>query len=241
MTVIPSGRTWTSGLPPYVARSGVRLVEVGDIAVGTCVPAYFRLDRAQSWRRLLAEPPRMVVLDLGEHRDPGYRPVIAGLAAAGSEVLARVDTDFGLRPVADVRADLRRAHAWYGLRGAFLDQVAAGAGRLDHYRRLVDGASGTVVLNPGVYPDPGYAALADVLVTFEGPLAAYRAIREPSWARALARSRFCHLIHGVAERARAVTLRKAARLAGTVHLSDNPGWAELPAYYGRPIAGGRTS
>lgn len=222
--------------PPGV---GVRLVEVGETLVGACVPAYFHpVESADSWRRLLAVPPRLVVLDLGEDREPAFGPLITRLAAAGSEVLAKVDTDFGLRPAADVRAELRRLRAWYGVRGVYLDQVAACADRLAHYREIVDGVRGTIVLNPGVYPDPGYATLADVLVTFEGPLPAYRAIREPAWARALARGRFCHLIHGVAERVRTATMRKAARLAGAVHVSDGHDWGELPAYYGRRLMAG---
>ncbi|WP_327086239.1 spherulation-specific family 4 protein [Nonomuraea sp. NBC_01738] len=219
--------------------AGVKLVEVGEALVGACVPAFFHpVESAEHWRRLLAVPPRLAVVDPGPERDAAFGPVLARLAAAGTEVLARVDTDFGLRPAADVRADLRRVRAWYGVRGVFLDQVAAGADRLAHYREIVDGVRGTIVLNPGVYPDPGYAALADVLVTFDGPLAAYRAIREPAWARELARGRFCHLIHGVPERVRTATLRKAARMAGAVHLSDSQGWGHLPAYYGRRVMAG---
>ncbi|MFI6909575.1 spherulation-specific family 4 protein [Nonomuraea sp. NPDC050394] len=243
----PQAGPGTRRSAPVLGRGGgrvseqeeVRLLEVGQALVGACVPAYFSPgEAADTWRRLLAVPPRLVVLDLGEEREAAYAPIVGRLVAAGSEVLARVDTDFGLRAAADVRADLRRIRSWYGLRGVFLDQVAADADRLEHYREIVDGVRGTIVLNPGVYPDPGYAALADVLVTFEGPLAAYRAIREPAWARALARGRFCHLIHGVGERVRVATLRKAARLAGTVHLSDGPGWTDLPAYYGRRIVAG---
>lgn len=211
-----------------------------------CVPAYFHPGRAtDAWRRLLANPPRLAVLNLdegpGQAKDSAYPPVISRLVAAGTEVLGYVDTDFGLRPVADVRADLRRYRSWYGLRGVFLDQVAASADRLGHYREIVEGVRGTLVLNPGVYPDPGYADLADVLVTFEGPLSAYKATREPLWARRLARGRFCHLIHDVPSKAFESTLRRATRHAGTVYVTDRTGaqpWGDLPAYYGRPIVAG---
>ncbi|MFI6496984.1 spherulation-specific family 4 protein [Nonomuraea typhae] len=235
----PGSPSGTDVRRPAVPQQGVRLLEVGEAAVGTCVPAYFHPVRAaEAWERLVAVPPRLAVLDAGEEREPAYAPFIGRLLQAGTEVLARVDTDFGVRPAADVRAELRRVRAWYGVRGVFLDQAASGPERLEYYREIVDGIRGTIMLNPGVYPDPGYAALADVLVTFEGPLPAYRAIREPAWARTLARGRFCHLIYGVHERSRAGTLRKAARLAGAVHLSDGPGWAALPAYYGRRIVAG---
>lgn len=172
-------------------------------------------------------PPRLAVLDVadgpGRSRDPALAALVRRLATAGTEVLGRVDTDFGLRAAADVRADLLHYRTWYGVRGAYLDQAAACADRLGHFRDLARGIPGTVVLNPGVYPDPGYAAVADVLVTFDGPLPAYRAFREPAWARPMARETFCHLIHGVGPRAREATLRRAARYAATVAVTSGPG------------------
>ncbi|SEL14997.1 Spherulation-specific family 4 [Nonomuraea pusilla] len=176
-------------------------------------------------------PPRLAVLDVeGRPRDPAVAVVARRLAAAGTEVVARVDTDFGLRPLADVRADLRRHQSWYGVMGAFLDQAAACGERLGHYRAIAASVPGAVVLNPGVYPDPAYAELADVLVTFDGPLAAYRAMREPSWARELDRARFCHVIHDVPGAARAAVLRRASRYAGVVVVRP---WTGAPAPRGR--------
>lgn len=209
-----------------------------------CVPAYFHPDQDKdAWRRLLAVPPRMVVINPadgpGLTKDPAYLSPVARLLAAGTEVLGYVYTDFGLREVAEIRADMRRYRDWYGMRGVFLDQTAADEERLDHYREIVDGVRGAIVLNPGVYPDPRYAALADVLVTFDGPLAAYHAVSEPDWARPLARGRFCHLIHDVPSRELESTMRRAVRLAGLAHPTDHGGvkpWTTLPGYYGRPLA-----
>ncbi|MEU6997410.1 spherulation-specific family 4 protein [Nonomuraea sp. NPDC046570] len=203
------------------------------------IPVFFHPEtRPESWRRLLAAPPRMAAV---APDGPAFQRAVGALQAAGTEVLGHVDTDFGLRPIADVRADLRRLRNGYGLRGVFLDQAAACADRLDHYREIVDGVRGTIVLNPGVYPDPGYAALADVLVTFDGPLPAYRAMREPAWARSLARGRFCHLVHEVPGQAADATVRRAVRHAGLVHVTDRPGtdpWGDLPAYHrSSPMAG----
>ncbi|NUT40753.1 MAG: hypothetical protein HOV86_12275 [Thermoactinospora sp.] len=232
------------GKGPAGQRGGAR--QAAATPVPALVPAYFHPATASdSWRRLLANPPRMVVVNLdggpGRAKDPDVAPLIGRLMAAGTEVLGYVDTDFGVRPPSDVRADLRSYRAWYGLRGVFLDQVAADADSLGHYRDLVEGVRGTIVLNPGVYPDPGYADLADVLVTFEGPLAAYQAMSEPAWASELARGRFCHLVHDVPSRALERTVRRALGHAATVYVTDRTGsqpWGELPAYHGRPIVAG---
>ncbi|GAA2650755.1 hypothetical protein GCM10010412_016830 [Nonomuraea recticatena] len=232
-----AARVILSGGP---VRKGPRPEPPAGARTAALVPAYFAPDAAPGeWRRLLAAPPRLVVVSVdhgpGAVRQAAYVPCVAALLTAGCEVLGYVDTDFGLRPSEEVRADLRRYRDWYGLRGVFLDQVAASEERLPHYADLVDGVRGTVVLNPGVYPDPGYAALADLLVTFEGPLSAYRSMREPAWARAFARGRFCHLVHDVPHRQVEPTLRRAVRHAAVVHVTDRTGaapWRDLPTYFG---------
>ncbi|KOG86153.1 hypothetical protein ADK38_32655, partial [Streptomyces varsoviensis] len=85
-----------------------------------------------------------------------------------------------------VVADIRRHRKWYGVDGVFLDQAAAQAALVPRYRRLavaarVLGAHRTV-LNPGTYPDPAYAEIADLLVTFEGDWATYQRAEVPAWA-----------------------------------------------------------
>ncbi|WP_344960491.1 spherulation-specific family 4 protein [Streptomyces thioluteus] len=78
----------------------------------------------------------------------------------------------GARPFRSAVADLRRHRRWYDVDGVFYDRAATEALLLPRYRRLalVSRALGarTVVLNPGTHPDPGYAEVADLLVTFEG-------------------------------------------------------------------------
>ncbi|WP_214326722.1 spherulation-specific family 4 protein [Nonomuraea sediminis] len=214
-------------------------------APATLVLAYFRAENSYAWRRLLKAPPDVVVVDVeegpGEERDPALAPLVSALLATDAVVLGRVDTGFGKRPLEDVRADLRAYRSWYGLRGVYLDRAAAGEDLLDHYREIVDGVRGMIALNPAAYPDPGYAQLADMVVTFDGPLSAYGATREPAWARDQPRGRFCQVIQDVPEYARAATLRGAARLAGTVAVTDRAGsapWSDLPAYYDTPIVAG---
>lgn len=102
-------------------------------------------------------------------------------------------------------------------------------------RRLVRslrslGAS-TVVLNPGVHPDPGYLRLADLVVTFEGDWSTYvSAFSRPGWTARHPPERFCHLVYGVPEALVPLAVRTAgergAAVSGPVtgHL-PNP-WTE---------------
>ncbi|MFE5797349.1 spherulation-specific family 4 protein [Streptomyces sp. NPDC056503] len=156
-------------------------------------------DRPEGWAALVAAAPTLhgVVLNpangAGEAPDPAFAEAAGRLRAAGVRILGYADTAYGRRPHAEVVADLLRHRDWYGADGAFLDQVATAPDALPHYRRLAVAAraagAATLVLNHGAHPDEGYAELADLLVTFEGPWDTYRTLDLP------AAPHHCHLVY----------------------------------------------
>ncbi|MFC7304355.1 spherulation-specific family 4 protein [Streptomyces monticola] len=169
--------------------------------------------------------------------EPSFAAAARSLRAAGVRLLGYVDTDYGRRPRRHITADLDRYRDWYATDGCFLDQAAAGTSALRHYRRIVRTArtrgADTVVLNPGVHPAPGYAAFADLLVTFEGDWRTYLAApAAPRWTADHPPERFCHLIHGVPAglcglAARTAELRGAAVSCAVPGHGPNP-WCLLP-------------
>ncbi|MFF9151128.1 spherulation-specific family 4 protein [Streptomyces sp. NPDC014846] len=195
--------------------------------------------RPAGWAAVLAAAPRLYGVVLNPASGPGDRPdaafarTAAGLRAAGVTVLGYVDTGYGRRPHEDVVRDLARHRAWYGTEGAFLDQVSSGIGEFGHYERLAAAARAlgcpTLALNHGTRPHPAYAALAELLVTFEGPWSAYR--RTPARAPVPAPGApACHLVYGVPAGA---DVAAAARARGArVHCAvpgDGPHpWGTLP-------------
>lgn len=197
-----------------------------------------------AWRALIRAGPLLygVVLNVadgpGTAPDPSFVAAAARLREAGVRVLGYVDTAYGDRPVRAVVGDLRRHRRWYDTDGAFLDRTASGAGLLGYYRWLVRAArvcaARAVVLNPGVHPAPGYAAFADLLVTFEGSWDAYRdpAFTVPAWTAAHPPGRFCHLVHGVPDPLCGLAARTARIRGAGVHCAvpgsgANP-WSSLP-------------
>ncbi|MEU5348337.1 spherulation-specific family 4 protein [Streptomyces sp. NPDC020766] len=122
-----------------------------------------------------------------------------GLPAGTVPLLAGALCGYGRRPRAEVVRDLSRYRDWYGVDGAFLDQVTSGLGDFGYYQRLATAAWGagctTLALNHGAPPHPAYARLADVLVTFEGTWETYRTLRPAPFTGG--RTRQCHLVHGV--------------------------------------------
>ncbi|MFF5443527.1 spherulation-specific family 4 protein [Streptomyces sp. NPDC012888] len=163
--------------------------------------------RPDAWDALVRNAERIhsVVLNPasgpGRAADEGFAAAAARLREAGVAVLGYTDTDYGRRPHGEVVRDLVRYRDWYGADGAFLDQAAADGELLPHYRRLAVAARAagarTLVLNHGAHPHPGYAELADVLVTFEGPWDAYQEAEVPRWTAGHPALRFCHLVYAV--------------------------------------------
>jgi hypothetical protein len=199
--------------------------------VSAGVPAYFHPEReATDWARLRARVDRegagIVVVnpDTGPGSgDPAYRAAVCGLNAL---VAGYVDTAYATRAPDDVRADAAAYRDLHGVTAVFLDRVTSGPEGLPYYRAL--DLPGPVLLNPGVRPDPGYFALAEVVVTFEGDHSAYSLYTTPEPSACT-----WHLVHGVPPAEHATVLRRAERLGAThAYVTDrkmpNP-WDGLPA------------
>ena len=91
-----------------------------------------------------------------------------------------------------------------------------------------------LALNPGMVPARGYFALADVVVTFEGPFADYapRLAREPEWLRDIPQAQTAHLVYA-ASRDEAISLFAAPARSGSLYVTSgalpNP-WGTPPPY-----------
>jgi hypothetical protein len=237
MPVMPSAKS--------ARRGGID----GDGLSSVLVPAYFRPGLFPAEWAALSDPRLLaVVLNVddgpGDSCEPEFVSVASGIAAAGSTVIGYVDAGYGARSIAEIETAARRHRNWYGVAGIFLDQVPAGSRTLGRYRavgaRLRAEGAEFIVFNHGVYPDPGYADVADLLVTFEGPWTAYQLMdAPPAWARGLPAWQFCHLVYGVPATAldEAVALADE-RGAGVLYVTDRQGvhsWNGLPGYFAQEL------
>jgi hypothetical protein len=211
--------------------------------VSLLIPLYVHpAEDPGSWHRLITAADRTygVVINPangpGGSPDPAFVSAAGALRAAGARLLGYVDTDYGTRPAAEVAEDAVRHREWYGADGCFLDRVSSAATELPAYRALVRGlrrrGSAPVVLNPGVHPAPGYARLADLVVTFEGSWSVYvTAFSRPDWTLRLPPERFCHLVYGVPEALAPLAVRTArergAAVSGPVTGGPPNPWAAL--------------
>ncbi|MEV0895360.1 spherulation-specific family 4 protein [Actinoplanes sp. NPDC049802] len=214
--------------------------------MGPVVPAYFHpAPHAAEWRRLADAGPAVRAVVLNAADGPGTRPDPELRLAATRlrvPVLGYVDTAYGARDIPAVERDIARHLTWYPVGGVFFDQVAAGPEWLAHYGRLAAAARrhgcGTVMFHHGVYPDPRFAGLADMLGVFEGPARRYLTLVPPGWARRHTAATFCHLVYDTPAHLLPTVLEHAAGVhAASVYLTDRGGanpWDGLPPYFPRP-------
>ncbi|MDX6743760.1 spherulation-specific family 4 protein [Actinocorallia sp. A-T 12471] len=214
------------------------------------VPAYFAPHvRPGLWERIADARLRCVVLNVasgpGTAPDPVFARASDRIAARRGTVAAYVDVSYGRRETALVLADLKRYRRWYGVADVFFDQVPSGPDGVAYMKNVTDRArdagAGLVVFNHGTHPDPTYLTLADVLVTFEGPVTAYAAAEPPAWTLAGDPARFCHLVYGCRpEDLEVVTALARRRNTGVLYVTDRAGanpYDGLPSYFERLVGG----
>ncbi|WP_256106296.1 spherulation-specific family 4 protein [Streptomyces sp. ODS05-4] len=221
---------------PHLTRVGGPLSATGADRLGLGVPGYAHpLLAPVEWAELLRPgmPVHWAVLNVAD--GPGARPdphcleAAGRLRNAGVRVLGHLDLAHGARPFGDTAAEAQRYADWYRVDGYLLDRCPSDRARLADVRRVaatletvLDRADGChLVLGHGTHPDPGYAEVADQLVTFRGRWADYRWSQAAEWTADLPPERFVHLVHGVPR----THLEEAVRIArwqgaGTVFFTD---------------------
>lgn len=178
----------------------------------------------------------------GAAKDPAFAEAIDRLRSAGIPMLGYVATDYGTRDPRVVVQDAARYARWYGIDGIFLDEVTTAEAALPRYTRLVSQLRARdvrpIALNPGHTPAPGYFALADIIVTFEGTYADYRNLTTPapSPSAGVMRARTAHLIFD-ATPAQAEQVRHTSRadyVYATPGTMPNPWQVASPTLTARP-------
>lgn len=210
------------------------------------VPAYF--DQS-TWSQATASRPAPSAMILnpstgmgaGTAPNPAFQSVVKRAQAEGTTILGYSSTASGLRPIAQIEADVRNYKTWYGVTGIFLDLVNGVTSELPYYEQLASYIRGvipgsTVWLNPGIYPDQRYMSVGNVVMVFEGTYAQYRNDQVPSWAHAYPATRFASTIYGAAsssEADSAISLSRS-RNAGYVYVTNLAGsdpYNALPSYW----------
>ncbi|MGW2557814.1 spherulation-specific family 4 protein [Streptomyces sp. NPDC001514] len=219
---------------PHLTTTGATLSATGAERLGFGVPGYAHpLLAPVEWAELTrpGTPLHWAVLNVADG-GPGTRPdphcleAAGRLTNAGIRVLGHLDLDHGNRPFGEIVSDAHRYLDWYRVGGFLLDRCPVERADLAGVRRLtatleavLDG--GHLVLGHGTHPHPGYAEIADQLVTFSGAWTDYRWSQVAEWTASYPPERFAHFVHGVPR----THLDEAMRIArwqgaGTIFFTD---------------------
>lgn len=235
---------------PYLTSTTASTTGTG-VRTGLGVPGYAHpLLAPTEWGELTrpGTPLHWVVLDVAD--GPGSRPDPHCLKAAGRlrnvgvRVLGRLDAAHGARPFDATVSDARSYLDWYRVDGFLLDRCPGDPASLPAVRRTVTALRAIrddahIVLGHGTHPHPGYAGIADQLVTFSGSWSDYRWSQVAEWTADHPPELFCHFVHGVP----GPHLEEALRIArwqgaATIWFTDrvDPGghrdpWEGMPGYW----------
>lgn len=228
-----------------------------DQLLGLLVPAYFDAGGSASpWNALIAARqnfpgvPITAILNPSDgifsQADAGFTQALAGFTGAGGKVVGYVMTQEGQRALADVESNIDDYVTYYGahISGIFLDEMGGSRNLLPFYASVASHVRSRypgleIIGNPGTYPDPGYADVADTLVIFENPMSQWNLIapQDNPWVHQ--RSNAGQAI--IADGASCGDMQKVARAAATtafnvgwVYVTDGSGsnpWAALPSYW----------
>jgi Spherulation-specific family 4 len=194
--------------------------------------------------------PRVMLLNVdsgpGSGPLPHFEAVVRQMQAAGITVLGYSSTVYGQRPVGSVEAEVREYWAWYRVNGIFLDLTQGTPGELSYYRTLASYIratvpGGVVWLNPGVYPDPSFMSIANVVMVFEGSYDQYVGDQVPGWISDYQPDQFVNVVYATprSDLASAVRLSRARR-AGYLFVTDLPGspnpYDAMPGYWPQEVA-----
>ncbi|MDJ0343880.1 spherulation-specific family 4 protein [Streptomyces sp. H10-C2] len=216
----------------------------------------------------LGTPLHWVVLNVA--RGPGTRPdalyteAVTRVRESGVPVLGHLDARLGERPFGELVSEASHYLDWYRVDGFYVHRAPTERSEAHECRRLTttlrallaggdgaadgaresggDGGDGHIVLGHGTHPYPGYAEIADQLVTFSGPWTHYRWSEAPEWTASYPPERFAHLVHGV-PRSHLETAMRIARWQGAATVcftdrTDRDGtdpWEGLAGYWDESV------
>jgi hypothetical protein len=183
--------------------------------------------------------------------DSSYTSYMGKLKNNNVEMVGYVYTSWGARAISDVKRDIDTyVNSWPGINGIFFDEGSAEAKDIPFYRELYSYVTGKgykhVILNPGVQPDAGYAAISTNIVIFEDYGNKFTTTKTyPSWvtcapnasAKAGYKYKFSGIAHTVSANAASTDVIKNMEKSGIgmVYVTDGAGgcctYNNLVSYY----------
>jgi hypothetical protein len=164
----------------------------------------------------------------GSRKVGGISNQVSRLKGARARVAGYINTFYGGESLDSVYSQIDKYASWYKANGIFLDEFSDRTGKLGYYKSIYSYAKRKgmmVVGNPGTFVPQGYAAAADLLVTYEDPQSAgWNGHRQAAWTGRYSASKFAAIIYSAnGGNMQAIVDRAASQRYGWVFVTDGGG------------------
>jgi hypothetical protein len=235
----PTFRLFTSGLVAAVALLASSLAQ----ATGIIMPIYGNTSTQFNAAVSAAQKVPMIAV-INPTNGPGSKKVggisnqVSRLRGARATAAGYINTFYGGASLGNVYSQIDKYSSWYRCNGIFLDEFSDSTGKLGYYKSIYSYAKkkGMVVVgNPGTFVPAGYAAAADVLVTYEDPMSrGWSGHRQASWTGRLPASKFGAVVYSAPGSSMESIVNRAISLRyGWVFATDGGGgdpFGRAPSY-----------
>ena len=168
----------------------------------------------------------------------GISGYVSRLRGTGAKVVGYISTAYGSTSQSSVDQQIDRYVSWYGATGVFLDEMSDRTGKVSYYAAIYSYAKRKglfVVGNPGTFLPAAYAAVADVLVTYEDPLSnGWNSQAQSSWTAKYAPSNFGAIVYAASSSSMNSIVNRAVSLRyGWIFATDAGGsdpFGRAPSY-----------
>jgi Spherulation-specific family 4 len=194
-----------------------------------------------------------VVAIINPNSGPGGKPnsdYVQGLKIlqqGGVKTIGYVATNYGKRPIEQVKADVDLYNAHFTVQGIFLDEGASSPQQLNYYSEIYRYIKSKkklqqVIVNPGTHIDEAYfsKSATDQAVIFENFGKEWPTYQPSIYVNKYERQRFALMLHGVVDRAKMQSYIELAvkRNIGYVYITndtDSNPWDSLPSYWSAEV------
>ena len=163
---------------------------------------------------------------------------VTRLKSAGARVAGYISTAYGRQSSSSVTAQIDKYLSWYGANGVFLDEMSDQGSMVSYYKTVYNYAKGKgllVVGNPGTFVPSSYAAVADVLVTYEDPISRGWSTQKPSaWTASYGAGKIGAIVYSVPSASMKGVIDRAVTIKyGWIFATDGGGsdpFGRAPSY-----------
>jgi hypothetical protein len=212
-------------------------------AAGVIMPVYG--NTASQYNAAIAAAKKVALIavinpddGVGSKRIGSVATFSSRIRSGGDQIFGYINTFYGGEALSDVYSQVDKYRSWYSANGVYLDEMSDRTGKVGYYRSIynyVRGQGMQVIGNPGTFVPSGYAAVCNIIVTYEDPLSGgWKTYRQSGWTGGYPASKFAAIVYSApASSMQSIVDRAVSLRFGWVFATDGGGgdpFGRAPSY-----------